>query len=65
MKKYNSVAVLAFEIEHDTDDPLDNFYDGTNVTVNHVRRKLLQRIADLDDEDGWLEALDIHDTQEN
>jgi len=65
MKKYNSVAVLAFEIEHDDDEPLLNFYDGTNLAVNHIRRKLLQRIADLDDENGWLEALDIHDTQEN
>jgi len=65
MKKYNSVAVLAFQIEHDTEEPLENCYDGTSRTINHIRRKLLQRIADLDDEDGWLEALDIYDTQEN
>lgn len=65
MKKYNTVAVLAFEIEHDTEDPTDNFHDGTFRSVNHIRRKLMQRIADLDDQDGWLEALDFHDTQEN
>ncbi len=53
---YNSIAVLAFTVEHDTKDPYDS------ININHIRRRLLSRIADLDDNDEWFEALDFDDT---
>jgi hypothetical protein len=55
---YNSMAILAFTVEHDTQDPEDS------ISINHIRRRLLSRIADLDDNDEWFHALDFHDTIE-
>ena len=54
--KYNSVAILAFTVEHDTSEPRDS------ISINHIRRRLLSRIADLDDNDEWFDALDFDDT---
>ena len=56
--KYNSMAILAFTVEHDTEDPHDS------ISIDHIRRRLLSRIADLDDHDEWFDALDFNDTQE-
>lgn len=57
MKKYNSVAILAFTVEHDSEDPY-------TTPINHIRRRLLSRIADLDENDEWFGALDFDDTVE-
>ena len=55
---YNSVAMLAFTVEHDTPEARES------ISVNHIRRRLLSRIADLDDNDEWFDAVDFHDTIE-
>jgi hypothetical protein len=52
---YNSVAWISFTVEHDTADPW-------SASINHIRRRLLSRIADLDDNDEWLDALHFDDT---
>jgi len=55
---YNSMAILAFTVEHDTPEPRDS------ISIDHIRRRLLSRIADLDDNDEWFDALDFQDTIE-
>jgi len=55
--KYNSIAVLGFTFEHDSEDPYD-------TPINNLRRRLLSRIADLDEHDSWFDALDFNDTVE-
>lgn len=55
---YNSVAILAFTVEHDSPEARQS------ISINHIRRRLLSRIADLDDNDEWLDALDFNDTTE-
>jgi len=63
---YNSIAVLAFTVEHDTEDPYDSINNNRSKLqlINHIRRRLLSRMADLDDNDEWFAALDFDDTQE-
>lgn len=58
MKKYNSVGHIAFTVEHDTEDP----YESLNI--DHIRKRLLQRIIDLDEHGGWRCALLFDDTVE-
>ena len=53
---HNSVATLAFTVEHDTAEPRDS------ISINHIRRRLISRIADLDENDEWLDALHFDDT---
>ena len=63
MKKYNSIAILAFTVEHDTKDPLDT--DKPAAFIGHVRRRLLSRVKDLNERPmQWFEALDFQDTVE-
>lgn len=57
MKKYNSVATIAFTIEHYTKDP----YESLDLE-GKCRRRLLSRIIDLDEHGDWREAVAFDDT---
>ena len=59
MKKYNSVATVAFTFEHNTINP----YDSLDLE-GKLRRRLLQRIIDLDENHEWRVALSFDDTIE-
>ena len=59
MKKYNSVGHIAFTFEHNTEDPYN-----TLDLEGKLRRRLLQRIVDLDENNEWRVALAFNDTIE-
>lgn len=56
-KRFNSVGMVAFTVEHDSHDP-------SETPVNQLRAALMRRIADLDSEGdlAWPEAIAFDDT---
>ena len=57
--KYSSVAWIGFTVYHDTEHPYES------VTVKELRKRLLLRIADVDEADDWNEAIGFADTAED
>ncbi len=57
MALYSSVGLLAFTFQHDSSDP-------TDTPANQIRAALMRRIADLDENGEWGQAVAFDDTVE-
>lgn len=55
--KYNSVGFLGFVVEHELKDP----YLCSTVTADALRKSILKKLAEYDDED-LLQAVELQDT---
>lgn len=59
MTRYNHAFTLAFEVSG------SRMEDGSDVTVHQMREALLARIAQMDRDNEWTDAVgEPHDTME-
>ena len=57
MKQYNSLGFLGFTVNHVTEDPYKS------VTADDIRKAVIKRLADLNDED-LISSVELDDTYE-
>ena len=57
MKQYNSLGFLGFTVNHITEDPYKS------VTADDIRKAVIKRLADLNDED-LISSVELDDTYE-
>ena len=57
MKQYNSLGFLGFTVNHVTEDPYKS------VTADDIRKAVIKRLADLNDED-LMSSVELDDTYE-
>tara|TARA_A100001201_G_C4035133_1_gene184948 strand:+ start:279 stop:464 length:186 start_codon:yes stop_codon:yes gene_type:complete len=57
MKQYNSLGFLGFTVNHITEDP------HKSVTADDIRKAIIKRLADLNDED-LISSVELDDTYE-
>ena len=57
MKQYNSLGFLGFTVNHITEDPYKS------VTADDIRKAIIKRLADLNDED-LISSVELDDTYE-
>jgi hypothetical protein len=56
-KKHNSLGFLGFTVNHKTEDPYKS------VTADDIRKAIIKRLADLNDED-LISSVELDDTYE-